>query len=224
MFMAMQIPPEDHRLGVTMARHEFIGFMEGLSKEQLNTFGSFLNEMLSETGPQSAALWMGVLWQIQKKHGACGCGVDHETVEEMLGVGDKKSNPSEPKIVDHPFTSYSGMACNTLVTARDEEDGFEYGTECGQPSSAHVLARGPARPEPGKPISTQETASDYLLEASAEDRRQILAKKYNVSFSPYHVLPEVTCNGCGLQYPSLRDRMLKGPDDCHGCHLKSSNG
>lgn len=32
------------------------------------------------------------------------------------------------------------------------------------------------------------------------------------------------CTGCGMQYSSLRDRMIKDPDDCHGCHLKSAQG
>lgn len=35
---------------------------------------------------------------------------------------------------------------------------------------------------------------------------------------------EVQCIGCGLRYISLSDRMIKGPDDCHGCHIKSSQG
>jgi hypothetical protein len=34
----------------------------------------------------------------------------------------------------------------------------------------------------------------------------------------------LVCTNCGLEYPSLKDRMLKGPDDCHGCHLKAAQG
>ena len=46
----------------------------------------------------------------------------------------------------------------------------------------------------------------------------------------YNVVPMhdgthgVMCIGCGLTYVNLRDRMVKGPDDCHGCHQKSANG
>ncbi len=32
------------------------------------------------------------------------------------------------------------------------------------------------------------------------------------------------CADCGIRYPSLQDRMLKAPDDCHGCHDKSAHG
>lgn len=32
------------------------------------------------------------------------------------------------------------------------------------------------------------------------------------------------CRGCGTQYPSMADRMIKGPDDCHHCHEKAKHG
>lgn len=34
------------------------------------------------------------------------------------------------------------------------------------------------------------------------------------------------CQGCGLRYVSLEDRMLRAPgtDGCHGCQLKSAHG
>lgn len=35
---------------------------------------------------------------------------------------------------------------------------------------------------------------------------------------------KVVCNGCGLEYVSLADRMLRPPDGCHGCHEKARWG
>lgn len=32
------------------------------------------------------------------------------------------------------------------------------------------------------------------------------------------------CKDCGIQYQSLEDRMVKEPDDCHGCQLRSAHG
>lgn len=32
------------------------------------------------------------------------------------------------------------------------------------------------------------------------------------------------CKGCGLKYQSIQDRMLRAPDACHGCFLKSAHG
>jgi hypothetical protein len=34
----------------------------------------------------------------------------------------------------------------------------------------------------------------------------------------------VICIGCSLLYQSLEDRMLRPPDGCQGCHLKSAHG
>ena len=36
--------------------------------------------------------------------------------------------------------------------------------------------------------------------------------------------PLVVCNNCGLEYQSLEDRMVKAPDDCHGCQQKAAWG
>lgn len=51
---------------------------------------------------------------------------------------------------------------------------------------------------------------------------QELLKEYNVK--PHGEFPKVKCRGCGLEYPSLRDRMMKRPDGCGGCHIKSAHG
>lgn len=36
--------------------------------------------------------------------------------------------------------------------------------------------------------------------------------------------PKVVCTGCGMGYESLKDRMLRGPDECSGCHQKAKFG
>ena len=32
------------------------------------------------------------------------------------------------------------------------------------------------------------------------------------------------CEKCGFQYPSVKDRMLKSPDDCPGCEVRAKFG
>lgn len=79
------------------------------------------------------------------------------------------------------------------------------------------------------------TAEDFLMEVAPEAEltkasvtevtgpsAMEMMKKYNLTFGKQ--FPEVKCKGCGLTYPNLRDRMLKEPDDCHGCHMKSAQG
>jgi hypothetical protein len=52
------------------------------------------------------------------------------------------------------------------------------------------------------------------------------ASKYHVAYlsDDNFTDPRVKCTNCGTIYPSLADRMIKGPDDCHGCHHKSAYG
>lgn len=46
---------------------------------------------------------------------------------------------------------------------------------------------------------------------------------YNLGLMP-GVWPMVICKGCGLEYVSIEDRMLRSTDGCHGCHEKSKTG
>lgn len=39
-----------------------------------------------------------------------------------------------------------------------------------------------------------------------------------------HELLGFICKNCGLRYRSIEDRMLRAPDACHGCYLKSAHG
>ncbi len=56
------------------------------------------------------------------------------------------------------------------------------------------------------------------------------ASSYNQKMKEYRVYyksqtgKEVLCTDCGLEYPSLEDRMVKQPDDCHGCFMKAKWG
>lgn len=45
-------------------------------------------------------------------------------------------------------------------------------------------------------------------------------KKYRM-----HIINgDLRCRDCGIKYVSMEDRMLKAPDDCHGCEVKSKWG
>lgn len=64
-----------------------------------------------------------------------------------------------------------------------------------------------------------------LSELSVEQFKQM--EEYNLD----DVRDETTlkllgfiCKGCGLRYVSIEDRMLRAPDACHGCYLKSAHG
>jgi hypothetical protein len=53
-----------------------------------------------------------------------------------------------------------------------------------------------------------------------------LFEEYNLQRCTDPIAPAgfVECKGCGLVYVSLADRMLRAPDECHGCHEKAKHG
>ncbi len=70
------------------------------------------------------------------------------------------------------------------------------------------------------PLSTeeQELANAYTADA----KRNELMKRYRVTADGSQ--RGVYCTDCMMKYISLSDRMVRDPDDCPGCHLKSSQG
>lgn len=56
--------------------------------------------------------------------------------------------------------------------------------------------------------------------------RQALLEEYNVTDNDDDpkVDPKVVCLGCGMEYQSLEDRMLRKPNACHGCQHKAKWG
>lgn len=71
-------------------------------------------------------------------------------------------------------------------------------------------------PEPDAAIGVPGYATSDAGEAA-------LMAQYNVE-QVERDKPEVRCKGCGLVYVSLADRMVKEPDDCHGCVEKTKWG
>lgn len=87
-----------------------------------------------------------------------------------------------------------------------------------------VAAEHPVAGRKPEPLELDELPNMSAVEEAAAANRLILAEEYNVAFAADPTDPSVICKGCGQTYPSLRDRMVKGPDACHFCHLKSSGG
>ena len=63
-------------------------------------------------------------------------------------------------------------------------------------------------------------SDDEILKA-AEDKRNALMDQYNLIIG---LSGKLTCKLCGTEYQSLRDRMLRSPDDCPHCNIKNSQG
>lgn len=192
------------------AEHSIMDLMDALDKDQLTA----LADMLLRSGGDLhvATHFTGMIRAMMRfKYGACRCGIFHEQAEDLL-KGPEATNEhrimsigdEDVPISDHPFEAgpgSTGAACTAMVT---DKDGF--GKDCGQ--------------SPGKHIFT--TSLDPTEQNSYANSAIAIMEKYNVT--PDVSFPKVQCMGCGLMYPNLRDRMLKGPDDCHGCFMKASQG
>lgn len=66
-----------------------------------------------------------------------------------------------------------------------------------------------------------DTKQADLQEASLKDAHDAAMFAYNLEGAQNNM---VRCKGCGLIYPSLEDRMMRGVNDCHGCHIRSAHG
>lgn len=81
-------------------------------------------------------------------------------------------------------------------------------------------------------IEPPEVEPDWAVEATAGNMQ--LTKQDIQNMGEYHLddlrdsetneLLGFICTGCGLQYVSIEDRMLRPADSCQGCFLKSAHG
>lgn len=94
---------------------------------------------------------------------------------------------------------------------------------CGR-DHADDLLREVTVPIPAAPVNTEpeiETTPVVPVEPIAFSYAGIdQLIKYNMKY----VGDGLFCKNCGIKYVSMADRMLKPPDDCHGCEVKSKWG
>lgn len=62
------------------------------------------------------------------------------------------------------------------------------------------------------------------LETLSEEKILELEDTYKLDHSDVKGDTRVRCRRCGMQYPSLQDRMLRGPGECSGCEQAEKNG
>lgn len=100
---------------------------------------------------------------------------------------------------------------------------FDVCAACGETHAAEQILQN----EPPKPAA--EPAADITAHMPADVLRgiELAARKDLMTRYRVNEVPEsdaVVCQGCDTVYPSLEDRMLKKPDECHGCIQKTKWG
>ncbi len=77
--------------------------------------------------------------------------------------------------------------------------------------------------KPGEPLTDLPVGRAGLL-SDAQLENMELYHLDDLRTEDEGILIGFRCIKCGLQYPTIEDRMLKQPDDCHGCQMKDAHG
>ena len=100
---------------------------------------------------------------------------------------------------------YEGIVCATIAHRFDVCPG------CGKNHENELLLR-------DKTGSLDEGFSEEQIAQMEEYNLDDLRDEITLQLIGF------ICKNCGLRYPSIKDRMLRPVDACHGCHLKSAHG
>lgn len=79
-----------------------------------------------------------------------------------------------------------------------------------------------------RPLSVNEDSTAPLAPYILTEDDLANMEEYNLDDlrdedPPHHLLGFI-CKGCGMRYVSIADRMLRPPDTCSGCQMKSAHG
>lgn len=123
--------------------------------------------------------------------------------------------------IAHRFDVCGGCGENhadVLLQERDGQSGRTVRTDSPIGKALKIDGFLPAQ-DGDKPLSTADLGFT--------DEQLANMEKYNLDDVRDEVTLELLgfiCKGCGLRYVSIEDRMLRAPDACHGCYLKSAHG
>lgn len=73
-------------------------------------------------------------------------------------------------------------------------------------------------PEPSTPPRDSESHMAWMNGKNMTELMQEYRLKINEKDSKLY------CRDCGMEYQSVKDRMVKSPDDCPGCFIKAAHG
>lgn len=190
-------------------RHQIEAFMEALDEDQLDTLRFMLHEATHHGA--SFTLWFeGYLTSMLKQRfGICpACHTNHEA--ELHKMSGQDASFPEAVALKEAVENRTPLA----DLQRDDEP-TEVEGQMELDFSAPVLP--PTTREEYDARKDEGVDTPHLGPMVRSDA--MLAYR----LEPYDDM-YFYCRDCGLTYVSLEDRMLKRPDECHGCFLKASQG
>lgn len=195
---------EERELNNEAHRHDMHEWIESLDEHGLKMLRSLLYDYSDHT---SAAYLIGFAGLVmQKKFNICAaCGKNHDdiTVEDVIGK------------------SHEG---NSAHVGQAEPDYGPDGTPL-PPASGTIKDPMPQRGDTVTHGKAFEEMSGPELLATVPKKVQDQMDEYRLDFIEFQ-WPKVLCKGCGMEYVSLEDRMLKAPgiEGCTGCSHKGAWG
>jgi hypothetical protein len=195
---AMREAHERHEMHMDDFRHGFQRLFEELGEDQLGTLKMMFHLLCDRTNDSLAAHWEGMIsWELKRRFGICvTCGKNHD--EELTA-------PTE----EHPLVK---EAENTMRPLTEAEKFFSTPEE----------------------IAADEDQTLPIFLGSLNEDQIALMKEYHlddVYDGETQELLHFACTGiqgmkqgCGVTYPSIEDRMLKGPEECSGCFSRMAQG
>jgi hypothetical protein len=201
-----------HEMESQSIRHQILNLFNELERDHLFTLRIILSSLASAPGKQSslmASYYEGIASaKLDSRFDVCpGCGENHD--ERMMdelkfaqGDGVKKTEVETVEGVGEPFDGTT-EGLNLQMTA------LQYGTTVHEQLELFPDAR-----------SVPETLSDGDQELMDEYNLDDLREEGT------HKLLGFVCLGCGKNYQSIQDRMLRQPgiEGCDGCINKQKWG
>lgn len=186
--------------------------LDALDPEDLATLRMIFRDMVPDEKGRLAAYYEGVCASMLRvKYDRCpGCGGDHDSAEHLLDGSDSADSAAAPG----PDSSGS-----------EEEIILAQPGPLGEQSIFENKDAFDSKPLP----DTYVDASKPLVGQKGLMTEDLVKKmvEYNVDDlrdEDTGAIIGFKCLGCGMNYQSLEDRMLRAPDDCHGCQHKSAWG
>jgi len=217
-FTPDDLPPEvreqieRHRMEHSAASHSVYRLIDDLNDDQREALAALLRAAAGD--PAMASYFCGIL---AAKHsadtGQClACNRNHDEEASLLADGDSSpaGRPSEPD----PANDASPPAADGSGPARPAHDRLAA-------SSGDVVEFDQTYPNPfaGPGEDSIGTRIERMVEYHVEPLED---GNYE---GRVRCLGIVGSNGpCGVTYPNLEDRMLRGPEVCSGCFARAGQG
>lgn len=202
---------ERHQMAVEEFKHSSQRMFEELGEEHLRSLKTMLHIIVDRTSDPIVAQWEGIVTTYLKvKYGICiTCGVNHEHEAPRPAVKPKQEEDPHFTCPDCGAKSYNphdikNKYCGNCHVFKG--NGYEvHGTDLQTPLIF--------------PIKVRKEMEEYHIDDAYEESSEGLRFK---GFACTGI--KGMKDGCGVIYPSIEDRKLKGPEECSGCHRRMAQG